>query len=118
MNAPASVSATQPARAGHAGKGAIRIQNVDKVYEAKSGPVQAVSHCSLDIRAGEICMIVGPSGCGKTTLLNAIAGFHGITAGSIHLDGEMLCGPDKPQAEPGPDRVVVFQNSAMFCMPQ
>ena len=29
----------------------------------------AVDHCSLDIPAGEICMIVGPSGCGKTTLL-------------------------------------------------
>ena len=38
--------------------------------------VMAVDHCSLDIAAGEICMIVGPSGCGKTTLLNAIAGFH------------------------------------------
>ena len=74
----------------------------------------AVDHCSLDIRAGEICMIVGPSGCGKTTLLNAIAGFHDITGGAIYLDGEMLCGPDKPKAEPGPDRIVVFQNGALF----
>jgi NitT/TauT family transport system ATP-binding protein len=97
-----------------AGKGAIRIEHVDKVYDAKSGPVQAVSDCSLNIRPGEICMIVGPSGCGKTTLLNAIAGFHDITGGSIHLDGEMLCGPERPKAEPGPDRVVVFQNGALF----
>jgi NitT/TauT family transport system ATP-binding protein len=97
-----------------AGKGAIRIQNVDKVYDARGAAVQAVADCSLDIGAGEICMIVGPSGCGKTTLLNAIAGFHSITGGSIHLDGEMLCGPGKPQAEPGPDRVVVFQNGALF----
>ncbi|HEX2649590.1 MAG TPA: ABC transporter ATP-binding protein [Burkholderiales bacterium] len=96
------------------GKGAIRIEHVDKVYEAKSGPVQAVSDCSLDIRAGEICMIVGPSGCGKTTLLNAIAGFHDITGGAIYLDGQMLCGPDRPKADPGPDRVVVFQNGALF----
>ena len=43
-------------------KGAIRMQNVDKVYYAREGAVQAVSDCSLDIRAGEICMIVGPSG--------------------------------------------------------
>jgi NitT/TauT family transport system ATP-binding protein len=84
------------------------------VYFAHEGAVQAVSDCSLDIRAGEICMIVGPSGCGKTTLLNAIAGFHDITGGAIYLDGEMLCGPDKPKAEPGPDRVVVFQNGALF----
>ena len=105
MNAPNSQLAV---------KGAIRIQNVDKVYLAKSGPVQAVQDCTLDIRPGEICMIVGPSECGKTTLLNAIAGFHDITGGSIHLDGEMLCGPEKPKAEPGPDRVVVFQNGALF----
>ena len=95
-------------------KGAIRISHVDKVYDPGGAAVQAVSDCSLDIAAGEICMIVGPSGCGKTTLLNAIAGFHSITGGSIELDGEMLCGPGKPQAEPGPDRVVVFQNGALF----
>ncbi|WP_223264505.1 ABC transporter ATP-binding protein [Sulfuriferula plumbiphila] len=74
----------------------------------------AVDHCSLDISAGEICMIVGPSGCGKTTLLNAIAGFHSITSGKIYLDDKLLCGPDKPMAEPGSDRIVVFQNGALF----
>src|SRR5690349_8876625 len=95
-------------------KGAIRIQNVDKIYDPEGAAVQAVSDCTLDIRAGEICMIVGPSGCGKTTLLNAIAGFHDISGGAIYLDGEMLCGPERAKAEPGPDRVVVFQNGALF----
>lgn len=95
-------------------QGAIRIQNVDKVYDPEGAAVVAVDDCSLDIEAGEICMIVGPSGCGKTTLLNAIAGFHSITNGAIYLDDEMLCGPEKPKAEPGPDRVVVFQNGALF----
>jgi NitT/TauT family transport system ATP-binding protein len=32
----------------------------------------------------------------------------------MHLDGELLCGPGKPQAEPGSDRIVVFQNGALF----
>ncbi len=59
-------------------------------------------------------MIVGPSGCGKTTLLNAIAGFHSVTTGEIYLDGEMLCGPEKPLAEQGADRIVVFQHGALF----
>ena len=59
-------------------------------------------------------MVVGPSGCGKTTLLNAIAGFHSLTSGAIYLDDVMLCGPGKPKAEPGPDRIVVFQNGALF----
>lgn len=95
-------------------KGAIRIENVDKIYDPEGAAVKAVDNCSLDIQAGEICMIVGPSGCGKTTLLNAIAGFHSITNGAIYLDGEMLCGPGQHQAAPGPDRVVVFQNGALF----
>ena len=57
----------------------------------------AVDHCTLEIRAGEICMIVGPSGCGKTTLLNAIAGFHEITVGPHHLDGEVLCATEQAE---------------------
>ena len=95
-------------------QGAIRIEDVVKIYDPDGAAVMAVDHCSLDIPAGEICMIVGPSGCGKTTLLNAIAGFHSITSGKISMDGQMLCGPGKPIAEPGSDRIVVFQNGALF----
>lgn len=95
-------------------KGAIRIDDVVKVYDPDGAAVRAVDHCSIDIPGGEICMIVGPSGCGKTTLLNAIAGFHGITSGKIYLDDELLCGPENLQAEPGSDRIVVFQNGALF----
>jgi NitT/TauT family transport system ATP-binding protein len=95
-------------------RGAISIRDAVKVYDPEGAAVMAVDHCSIEIAAGEICMIVGPSGCGKTTLLNAIAGFHSLTSGSIYLDGEMLCGPGKPQAEPGSDRVVVFQNGALL----
>ena len=95
-------------------KGAISIRNVTKVYDPGGANVMAVDDCSLEIPAGEVCMIVGPSGCGKTTLLNAIAGFHSITEGQIDLDGEMLCGPGKQLATQGADRVVVFQNGALF----
>jgi NitT/TauT family transport system ATP-binding protein len=95
-------------------KGAIRIEDVVKIYDPDGAAVMAVDHCTLSIPAGEICMIVGPSGCGKTTLLNAIAGFHSITSGSIYLDDELLCGPEKPKADPGADRIVVFQNGALF----
>ena len=76
-------------------KGAIRIEDVVKVYDPDGAAVMAVDHCSIDIPAGEICMIVGPSGCGKTTLLNTIAGFHGLTSGHIYLDDEVLCGDRK-----------------------
>jgi len=94
--------------------GALSIRNVTKIYDPEGVNVMAVDDCSMEIAAGEVCMIVGPSGCGKTTLLNAIAGFHSITEGEILLDGEVLCGPDKPKAEQGADRMVVFQNGALF----
>ena len=107
--------ATQPMAANPiVTRGAIRIDDVVKIYDPAGAAVMAVDHCSLDIEAGEICMIVGPSGCGKTTLLNAIAGFHEITSGTITLDGEILCSTQKPKAEPGSDRIVVFQNGALF----
>ena len=95
-------------------RGHIVIDDVVKVYDPDGAAVMAVDHCSLEIPAGEICMIVGPSGCGKTTLLNAIAGFHEITSGRILLDGQVLCSTQVPKAEPGPDRIVVFQNGALF----
>lgn len=94
--------------------GALSIKNVTKIYDPEGVNVKAVDDCSMEIEGGEVCMIVGPSGCGKTTLLNAIAGFHSITEGSIHLDGELLCGPEKPIAAQGADRMVVFQHGALF----
>ena len=99
--------------AGRAARGAISIKNVTKVYDPDGAKVLAVDNCSMDIEAGEFCVVVGPSGCGKTTLLNAIAGFHGISDGTIHLDGELLCAGGQ-QAKPGSDRIVVFQNGALF----
>ena len=95
-------------------KGAISIRNVTKIYDPEGVNVMAVDDCSLEIKSGEVCMIVGPSGCGKTTLLNAIAGFHSITEGGIYLDNEILCGPNKPLADQGSDRIVVFQHGALF----
>ena len=98
----------------NSGLGALSIKNVTKVYDPEGVNVLAVDDCSMEIAGGEVCMIVGPSGCGKTTLLNAIAGFHSVTEGSIHLDGDLLCGPSKPLADQGADRMVVFQHGALF----
>ena len=95
-------------------RGAISIRNVTKIYDPEGVNVMAVDDCSLEIASGEVCMIVGPSGCGKTTLLNAIAGFHSVTEGEIYLDDQLLCGPSKPKADQGADRMVVFQHGALF----
>ncbi len=98
---------------GQTSGGAISIRNVTKVYDPDGVNVLAVDDCSLEIAPGEFCVVVGPSGCGKTTLLNAIAGFHDISAGEIDLDGQPLCRPGRAP-EPGADRIVVFQNGALF----
>ena len=95
-------------------RGQISIKNVTKIYDPEGVNVMAVDDCSMEIAAGEVCMIVGPSGCGKTTLLNAIAGFHSITSGEIRLDGKLLCGPGKPKADQSAERIVVFQHGALF----
>lgn len=88
-------------------RGALHIRGAVKSYDSASARLLAVDQCSFEVAAGEICMVVGPSGCGKTTLLNAIAGFDSLDGGVIELDG-------KPVSGPGPDRVAVFQNGALF----
>lgn len=95
-------------------QGRVRINDVVKIYGVNDTGLLAVDHCTFEVPPGEITVVVGPSGCGKTTLLNAIAGFHSITSGSIYFDDEMLCGPGRLKARPGPDRIVVFQNGALF----
>ncbi len=115
MSASANTaSGAQPAAARSGGKGALRIEHVSKIYDPEGAAFVAVEDASMDIAAGELRVIVGPSGCGKSTFLNAVAGFHDISAGEVWLDDEMLCGPGKPQARPGADRVVVFQQNALF----
>lgn len=94
-------------------EGWISIRNASKVYDPSGKNVVAVDNCSIEIRPGEFCAIVGPSGCGKSTLLNAIAGFDTLTEGSVLLDGKTINQPGL-RPIPGPDRIVVFQNGALF----
>lgn len=106
------------AYAGHEHKvagrsGWISIRNAGKVYDPFGKAVVAVEDCSIEIRPGEFVAIVGPSGCGKSTLLNGIAGFDSLTSGVIYLDGEVVNRPGS-RPKPGPDRMVVFQNNALF----
>ena len=71
----------------------IRVVDATKVYETKSGPVNALEDFSVDIRDGELICILGPSGCGKTTLLWAMSGLHALTRGQVLLDDQPIAGP-------------------------
>jgi NitT/TauT family transport system ATP-binding protein len=94
-------------------EGRISIQHASKVYDPEGVNVWALDDNNVEIAPGEFVMCVGPSGCGKTTLLNAIAGFDNLTGGEIYLDGCLIASPKIKQV-PGSDRIVVFQNGALF----
>lgn len=93
--------------------GCLSIQNVSKIYDPEGARVVALRNCSVEIAPGDFLAIVGPSGCGKSTLMNIIAGFDNVTEGRVLLDGQLLASATLPP-RPGPDRVVVFQNGALF----
>ncbi len=63
----------------------IRLEHVTRVYPGQSAP--AVDDLSMDIRAGELVVLVGPSGCGKTTTLKMINRVIEPTGGRIVVDG-------------------------------
>ncbi len=93
--------------------GYLSVDQVGKIYDPSGIHVVALEQCSLEIPAGDFIAVVGPSGCGKSTLLNILAGFDNLTSGQVMLDGDPLSTVGNPPV-PGPDRVVVFQNGALF----
>lgn len=86
----------------------IRIHQVKKNFHQRGGDsFTAVEDVTLSIRKGEFVSLLGPSGCGKSTVLNMIAGLEPFEQGSIEIDSRPVTGP-------GSDRVVVFQEHALF----
>ena len=85
----------------------LSFENVSKVYPTPKGPYTVLENINLTVDQGEFICVIGHSGCGKSTLLNMVSGFNSPTAGSVLLQGQ-------PIREPGPDRMVVFQNYALL----
>ena len=85
----------------------LKITNASKTFANPTQEVAALQPINLEVREGEFVVFFGPSGCGKSTLLNMIAGFERPTAGEITLDGKVV-------SKPGPDRLMMFQEHALF----
>jgi NitT/TauT family transport system ATP-binding protein len=80
----------------------LSVKHVSLEYRTEQRTVRATHDVSFDVFRGDRFVLLGPSGCGKSSLLKAVAGFIAPRAGSIAMHGQ-------PIHQPGPDRVVVFQ---------
>jgi len=85
----------------------LEIDHVDRIFPTNEGNYIAVEDIDLKVNKGEFVTLIGHSGCGKSTLLNIIAGLDRATNGGIVLEG-------KEVKEPGPDRMMVFQNHSLL----
>ena len=85
----------------------LKLQHLEKIYDNK---VKAVYDFDLDVKDGELIVLVGPSGCGKSTTLRMVAGLEDISAGNLIIDGK-----DVTQMPPKDrDIAMVFQNYALY----
>ncbi len=71
----------------------VRVDNVSKRFDSKSGTLLALDSVSCAVQEGEFASILGPSGCGKSTLLRTIAGLVSPSVGNVFLAGERVNGP-------------------------
>jgi bicarbonate transport system ATP-binding protein len=85
----------------------VNIEGVSKVYPTPTGPYTVLENVNLQVNQGEFICVIGHSGCGKSTLLNMVSGFATPTDGLVTVGGKRI-------KEPGPDRMVVFQNYALL----
>ena len=83
------------------------VDSVSKTFDSAQGRVEALKDVSLTVNEGEFVCLVGPSGCGKSTLLNMVAGLDEPDSGRILVE-------DTPVKGPGRDRMVMFQEHALF----
>lgn len=95
----------------------LQLNSINKIFENGNARIKSqassfrkketLQEINLHVEKGEFICIVGPSGCGKSTLLNLVAGLEKPTSGEILLEG-------KPVLGPGADRVVMFQEAALY----
>ena len=85
----------------------LEAKNIVKYFAHEGHRLKALGGLNLKIEAGDFVCLVGPSGCGKSTFLRIAAGLSAPDEGQILFDG-------KPITTTGPERIMVFQEGALF----
>jgi NitT/TauT family transport system ATP-binding protein len=85
----------------------LSLQQLSKSFQSGSTRLSALEDINLEVKAGEFVCLVGPSGCGKSTILNMVAGLEKPDSGRLLVNGQ-------PVGQPGPDRLLLFQEPALF----
>ena len=83
------------------------IEDISKVYATPDGAYPVLKDINLTLYEGEFVCLIGHSGCGKSTLLDMVSGFRKPSEGEVRLQTKRI-------TQPGPDRIVVFQNYSLL----
>lgn len=83
------------------------VNNTNSRRRARIQHITAMEDFNLDVKAGELLVVVGPSGCGKSTMLDLLMGLTKPSSGRILLDGKAITGP-------GFDRGIVLQQHTLI----
>jgi osmoprotectant transport system ATP-binding protein len=119
-NGPSAASATEAVGEGQRGgaggdslgegTAVLAFREATKVYPGRRSP--AVSDLTLEIPAGEICVLIGPSGSGKTTAMKLVNRLIPLTSGDVTIDGRSIGGMDETELRRGIG--YVFQQIGLF----
>ena len=85
----------------------LEAKNIVKYFSHDSHKLKALGGVDLKVESGDFVCLIGPSGCGKSTFLRIVAGLEKPDDGQILFDG-------RPVSETGPERIMVFQEGALF----
>lgn len=85
----------------------VQVTGISKGYGDARFRTEVVRDCTFTIERSKLTVMIGPSGCGKSTLIRLLAGFEKPDSGTITLNGAPVTGP-------GRDRLVLFQETALF----
>ncbi|MGI5976739.1 MAG: ABC transporter ATP-binding protein [Candidatus Limivicinus sp.] len=85
----------------------IEVKNLSFSYQNGKTEQRVLDNINLQVNDGEFLCLIGPTGCGKTTFLRLLSGLERPSSGEIKIDGRSI-------QNPGPDRMIVFQDCNLF----